>query len=179
MRNLRFLSFMIIAALLAPSAAAVTTLDYGIHQVSVTLQSGEEVAYLVNMNAGDHLTVNLRVTEGGHVDFYLTNLTAYNAYKSGHVDSLYFLGGQSRMDASLAQYSYDSLAANEYVILIDNTASTVGGASPTGPVTVEGTITVEKNIWTAQNIAITVAVIVGIALFMAYLRWPGRKQRGN
>jgi hypothetical protein len=83
------------------------------------------------------------------------------------------------MDASLAQYSYNSLVDNEYVILIDNTANTVGGASPTGPVTIEGTITIEKNIWTAQNIAITVAVIVGIALFMAYLRWPKRKQRRN
>ena len=175
MRYLKFLAATVLCLLLAPNAAALTTLDYGTHQVSIALQSGEEAAYLINMGPGDRLVVNLNVLGGSHADFYLTNLTAYNAYKSGIVGSLYFLGGQSREDSPRAQYSYDSLTANEYVLLIDNTANTEGGAIPAGPVTIEGTITVEKNIWTVRNIALTIALIIGIALFMAYLRWRRKK----
>ncbi len=177
MRHLKYLAAMTIAILLAPSAAALTTLDYGENRITVTIESGEEAAYLMNVGAGDQLVVNLRVTEGGHVDFYLTNLTAYNLYKSGYLDSLYFLGGQSRQDSSLLQYSYDSAIGNDYVLLIDNTANTLGGANPEGPVTIEGSITIEKNIWTVQNIAITITVVAGIILFMVFLRWP--KKRGS
>ncbi|MDO9537058.1 MAG: hypothetical protein Q7J68_01925 [Thermoplasmata archaeon] len=159
------------------TSAATVQLPYGTHQISITLQPNEDLAYLIPLELGDRLIVNLAVAEGGPVDFYLTNLTAYNLYKasvSGDLNfpSLYYLTGQTSENAIEVQYSYDSLVKNELVVLIDNSVYTENGAAPIGPVTVTGEITVERNVWTFQNIAITIAVVVIIILFMAYLKWP-------
>ena len=180
MRTSRILLTLLMAVLLASSATAITELDYGTHEISVTLQPGEDVAFIIPMKAGDHLVVSLDVANGSHVDFYLTNLTAYNAYQasiSGSVffPSLYYIVDCSLENADRIHYSYDSFAANEYVLLIDNTAHTESGATPTGPVTITGKVLIERNIWTLQNIIILVAIVVAIVLFMAFLRWPRKK----
>jgi|GEM_PF-2576740 len=176
----KILAVIVLAVLLAPSVAALTELDYGTHDISVTLQSGQDAAYLVPMKAGDRLIVDLAVTSGGPADFYLTNITAYNVYAasvSGSLNfpSLYYLGGQSSENCQGIVYTYDSLIANDYVLLMDNTANTEAGAAPVGPVTITGTITVERNVWTLVNIIITILIIICIILFMLYLRWPEKK----
>ena len=76
--------------------ATPISLGYGTHQVSESIQMNDDLAYVIHMRGGDRLEVVLRETTGKRVDFYLTNLTAYMAYKaslSGFIefDYLYFL----------------------------------------------------------------------------------------
>lgn len=170
-----------VAVLLSGATSGATVaLGYGTHEVAITLQSGEDAAYVIPVGAGDNLNVDLRVTDGGQVDFYLTNLTAYNVYKASvagniHFYSFYYLADYSDENSDFIRYTYDSFVDNEMVVVIDNTGFTADGAAPIGPVSITGTITVEKNIWTLTNIAITAIVVIAIIAFMVGLRYRKKK----
>jgi hypothetical protein len=159
--------------------ATPISLGYGTHQVSESIAMNDDLAYVIHMRGGDRLEVSLRETTGKRVDFYLTNLTAYMAYKaslSGSVefDYLYFLWEGTRKDTVEANYRYMLFVENTLVVMIDNSPWTEGGASPSGSANIEGTITVHKNVWTAQNIIITVLVICVIIAFMVGVWLPRR-----
>ena len=180
--KLKIISLMItIATLISGTAcAAITTLDYGTHEISVTLQLGEDTAYVIPVNVGDRLKVDLQVIAGGPVDFYLTNLTAYNVYKASvagniHFYSLYYVVDYSDEDSDFIRYTSNSFVDNELVVLIDNTGYTEDGAVPIGSVTITGSITVERNIWTPTNIVITVIVVIAIISFMVGLKFRKKK----
>ena len=163
------------------AAAQTHELGYGTEEVSITLQPNEEAAYAIPLKVGDVLEVELEVVSGGPVDFYLTNLTAYNLYRAsitsgGGIDSLYYLADYSRNECGGIGYTYDSLVENELVVLLDNTAYLEGGAAPIGPVSIEGSIRVHQNVWTWQNIAVTTIVIGLIVGFMALARLPKRSR---
>jgi hypothetical protein len=170
-----------VAVLLSGIAGAATTaLGYGTQNISITLQPGEDAAYVILVKVGDRLKVDLRVAEGGQVDFYLTNLTAYNVYKASsagniHFYSFYYVVDYSDENSDFIRYTYDSFVDNEMVVVIDNTGFTENGAVPIGPVSITGTITVEQTIWTLTNIAITVIVVIAIIAFMVGLKFRKRK----
>jgi len=162
------------------ASAAMTALGYGTQEISITLQPGEDAAYVIPVKVGDHLKVDLRVTNGGPVDFYLTNLTAYNVYQASvagniHFYSFYYVVDYSDENSDFIRYTFDSFVDNELVVVIDNTGFTEEGAAPIGSVSITGTITVEQNIWTPTNIAITVIVVIAIIVFMVGLRFRKKK----
>ncbi len=156
-------------------------LDYGTHEISTTLQIGEDEAYVVHLKVGDRLEVNLEVVSGGPVDFYLTNLTAYMVYKASvggsiHFSYLYYAADYSSKNVGSISYAYTALVADTLVVVIDNAAWTEGGAEPIGEVLMEGSIAVQKNVWTWQNIAIVALVIAVIVAFMVGVKLPKRKR---
>jgi len=183
MKLLKITTVLMMLAIISITASAATyTLGYGTEIVEITLQSNQDAAYVVPLGVGDKLSVSLEVVDGGPVDFFLTNKTAYEVYKasiSGSInfDSLYYVEDYSRKETGAISYTYDSLVANELVVLIDNTGYTVGGAEPIGPVDIEGKITVQKNVWTLQNIIITIVAIVIIIVVMVGIRYPKRKKQ--
>lgn len=179
----KILSLLLAAMILFPSmvSAAYSELDYGTHEISSTLQVNEDAAFFIHTEPGDKLIVNLTVASGGPVDFYLSNTTAYLAYRaslsgSGYVNELYYVREFSSRSSGSVSYEYTAFIRNNLVVLIDNTGWTEGGAVPTGVVVVEGTITVQKNAWTWQNIAITALVIAVIVAFMVGVRLPNKKK---
>ena len=140
----------------------------------------DDLAYVVHMKPGDVLTVDLWELSDDPVDFYLTNLTAYLAYKASltgqqEIDYLYFLGEGTRKDSAEINYQYTAMVESTFVVLIDNSQWTEGGADPTGQVGIRGEIIFEKNVWTWQNIAITALVIGVIIAFMAGVWIPRNK----
>ena len=162
-------------------SAAYSELDYGTHEISCTLQVNQDAAFAIHTEPGDRLIVNLTVTSGGPVDFYLSNTTAYLAYRASiggnlYVNELYYVREYSIKSTGSLSYEYTAFIKNNLVVLIDNTGWTEGGAVPTGTVVVEGTITVQKNVWTWQNIAITALVIAVIVAFMVGVRLPNKKE---
>lgn len=177
------ISLLLAAMILLPGAvsAAYSELDYGTHEISCTLQVNEDAAYAIHTEPGDRLIVDLTVTSGGAVDFYLSNTTAYLAYRAsldgnGYVNELYYVREYSSRSSGSVSYEYTAFIKNNLVVLIDNTGWTEGGAVPTGTVVVEGTITVQKNVWTWQNIAITALVIAVIVAFMVGVRFPNKEK---
>lgn len=179
----KILSLLLAAMILLPGivSAAYSELDYGTHEISCTLQINEDAAFAIHTEPGDVLMVNLTVTSGGAVDFYLSNTTAYLAYRAslggnGYVDDLYYVREYSSKSSGSISYDYTAFMKNNLVVLIDNTGWTEGGADPTGVVVVEGTITVQKNVWTWQNIAITALVIAVIVAFMVGVKLPVKKK---
>ncbi len=174
---------MLAAMILLPGTvnAAYSELAYGSHEISITLQVNEDTAYAIHTEPGDRLIVDLTVTSGGAVDFYLSNTTAYLAYRTsldgnGYVNELYYVREYSSRSSGSVSYEYTAFMKNNLVVLIDNTGYTEGGADPTGTVVVEGIITVQKNVWTWQNIAITALVIAVIVAFMVGVRLPNKKK---
>ena len=175
-------ALLLAAMILLPGTvrAAYSELAYGSHEISCTLQVNEDAAYAIHTEPGDRLIVDLTVTSGGAVDFYLSNTTAYLAYRAslsgnGYVNELYYVREYSRRSSGTVSYEYTAFMKNTLVVLIDNTGWTEGGADPTGVVVVEGTITVQKNVWTWQNIAITALVIAVFFAFMVVVRFPNKK----
>ena len=170
---------VLFSVLSASTIANPVELGYGTHQVSETIPMNDDAAFVIHMEAGDSLEVDLREVNGKHVDFYLTNLTAYVAYRASlsgviEFDYLYYLAQGTRKDAVEAGYHYTLFFDNTLVVMIDNSPWTDGGASPSGSVSIEGSIIVHKNVWTAQNIIITVLVISVIIAFMVGV-WLPRK----
>ncbi len=179
----KILSLLLAAMILLPGtvSAAYSELDYGTHEISCTLQVNEDAAFAIHTEPGDRLIVNLTVASGGPVDFYLSNTTAYLAYRAsvsgiGYVDELYYVREYSRKSSGSISYEYTAFIKNNLVVLIDNTGWTEGGAVPTDVVVVEGPISVHKNVWTWQNIAITALVIAVIVAFMVGVRLPIKKE---
>ena len=170
----------ILAIISTTASATIYNLGYGTETIEITIQSNQDAAYIIPLKVGDKLIVDLTVTDGGPVDFYLSNKTAYELYQAGaagsiNFDSLYYIEECSRTSAGSIYYTYDSLVGNELVVLVDNTGNV--GAAPVGPVTVEGTITVEKNVWTLQNIIITIILVIFIIAFMLSFKYPRNKKK--
>lgn len=169
---------MTIITLLTLTASALAnpvTLGYGDHGISETIRMDDDLAYVVYLRTGDKLVVDLRETTGTQVDYYLTNLTAYMAYKAsapgqGGLDFLYFLREGSKNSTLEISYSYTAYLDHSLVIVIDNTDFV--GADSSSAVNIEGTISVNKNVWTWQNIAITALVICVIVAFMVGVKLP-------
>lgn len=163
------------------ASAATYNLGYGTHDIDITIQINQDFGYVIPIKVGDKLMVNLTVASGGPADFFLTNKTAYDVYHASiagqvNFDSLFVVEDYSRKEAGGISYTYDSLVDNELVVLIDNTAYTVGGAEPAGPITIHGQITVQRNVWTLQNIIMTIIIVVIIAAVMVGIRYPGKKK---
>jgi len=181
MKLLKIMTILILLAIISTTASAVTyNLGYGTETIEITILTNQDAAYVVPLSAGDKLTVELEVVEGGSVDFYLSNKTAYELYLAGaagtiNFDSLYYVEEYSRTSVGNIHYTYDSLVNNNLVVIVDNTGY-VGGA-PEGPVTVHGTIIVQKNVWTLQNILVTIFLIILIIAFMLSFRYPRKKAK--
>ncbi len=172
---------LIVFLVLASSSVLALTADlgYGNHPIDVTIQANQDVAYVIDLEVGDKLIVDLEVFDGGPVDFYLTNKTAYGVYQASvsgvlNYDSFYFVEEYSRTSTGRISYTYDSIVANELVVLVDNSGNL--GEPPIGPVTVSGTIEVQRNVWTWQNILITAVLIILIIAFMLSFRYPKNKK---
>jgi hypothetical protein len=81
-----------------------------------------------------HFTFN--VTEGGPVDLLLMDEAGYERYRLGYNGSVYLDG--SVLNATLGAGSLDNLVSGqEYYLVIDNSASPLGGANSTGKVVIE------------------------------------------
>ena len=98
----KILTVLAILALISTTASAVTyNLGYGTETIEITIQSNQDAAYVIPLKVGDKLTVDLVVTDGDSVDFYLSNKTAYQLYLAGadgsiNFDSLYYIEEYSR-----------------------------------------------------------------------------------
>jgi hypothetical protein len=154
-------------------------LDYGTHEISRTIQWRDDAAFVIHLEPGDQLVVDLQEENGILVDFYLTNLTAYIAYQATINDQfkipyLYNLGGYSKNNATTIGYERTSFIKNTLVVLVDNTNFV--GADSVGPVSIEGSISVHRNVWTLENILITSLVIGIIVAFMVGVKLP-KKER--
>jgi len=175
MKSHTFIIIIILLSLAASAIASPVDLGYGTHDISETIRMDDDLAFVVYLGAGDKLVVNLRETTGTLTDFYLTNLTAYMAYKAsvpgqGGVDYLYFLREGSKNSTIEISYTYTAYIDHSVVIVVDNTD--LVGAYTSSAVHIEGTIAVNKNVWTWQNIAITALVIGVIVAFMVGVKLP-------
>ena len=160
--------------------ALTSNLGYGNHPIDATIQVNQDAAYVVPLKLGDKLIVDLEVFDGGPVDFYLTNKTAYDVYQAStsgaiNYDSFYFIEEYSRTSTGRISYTYDSLVATEVVVLVDNSGNL--GEAPIGPVTISGSIEIQKNVWTWQNILITAILIIMIIAFMLSFRYPKNQKK--
>ncbi len=175
----KVLTILVMLTIISTTASAtIYNLGYGTETIEITIQSNQDAAYIVPLEVGDKLIVDLTVTDGGSVDFYLSNKTAYELYLAGAAgsikfDSLYYVEEYSRISVGNIHYTYDSLVKNDLVVIVDNAGHV--GEVPVGPVTVEGTITIQKNVWTLQNILITIVLIILIIVFMLSFRYPRKK----
>ena len=103
----KILTILAILALISTTASAtIYNLGYGTETIEITIQSNQDAAYIIPLKVGDKLIVNLEVIEGGPVDFYLSNKTAYQLYLAGasgtiNFDSLYYIEEYSKTTASL------------------------------------------------------------------------------
>ncbi len=179
MKLLKTFTILILLAIISTTASAATyNLGYGSEVIRIEIPVNRDAAYIIPLGVGDKLIVNLEVIEGGPVDFYLSNKTAYEIYeasRSGYInfDSLYYIDDYSRTSTGSILYTYNSLIKNELVVIIDNTGYI--GEMPSDSVTVHGSIIVEKNIWTLQNILVTIVLIILIVVFMLIFKYPKKK----
>ena len=176
-------SLLILTVLASSSVLALSSeLGYGTHEIEINIQENQDAAYIIDLKAGDKLIVDLEVFDGGPVDYYLTNKTAYDAYlasAAGYInsDSFYFVGEYSRTSTGRISYTYNSVTAGEIVVLVDNTGNI--GETPIGPVTIFGSIEIQKNVWTLQNILITAVLVIMIIVFMLSFRHPSSRKKAK
>lgn len=154
----------------------LTELDYGEHSVDIKLEPNEMAVYAAEMRFGDRLEVELQVTGGGNADFFLLDTyTAYQTYMSEQTDIYFLEYPYSQSNSQYIKYDYSVLHNDTLVIIVDNTAYTEGGASPTGTVYISGQISVIKSPWTLNNIIILAIVIVVIIVVFTKFRFKPKK----
>ncbi len=162
-----------------------TWLEYGDHDVNIDLGIGEMEAYIIPIERGDRVILDLTVAEGGPVDFYsMNNYSLYLTVKddpgmSTAPADLYFMeeGEYSQTNSLWISYEYTAIYDDTLIILVDNSNMVENGAVPTGDVLVSGSIIVKENVWTMENIGILLVMVVVIIIIFAGFRIPGRKRR--
>jgi hypothetical protein len=152
-------------------AGGERTLKYGDTAVHEAIPAGGFQAFVVQLKIGDLLEVRLAEESSARVDFYLTNYTAYLAYRGVPVgivlDFYYIAGGASANSAPQIEYSYRAMKADKMVVIVDNSNRTAEGASGVAPVTVVGQIKATENIWTLKT-ALIGALVVGCMIGVIY-----------
>ena len=194
-KDIIILGIISILAILGTSLGAVivsgqiipdpTWLGYGNHDVDIDLGIGEIEAYIISIERGDRVVVDLTVVEGGAVDFYsMNNYSLYMMVKddldvSGGTFDLYFMeeGEYSRTSSLWISYEYTAIYDDTLIILVDNSNMVENGAVPTGDVVVSGSIDVKQSVWTMENIVITLVIVVAIIIIFVGLRLPAKKKR--
>ena len=162
-----------------------TRLGYGDHNVKFELGVNEIEAFIIPLNRGDHVVVDLTVVEGGEVDFYsMNNYSLYLTVKddsdmSAGPGDLYFMeeGKYSHTNSFWITYEYTAIHDDTLIILVDNSNMVENGAVPTGYILISGSIDVKENIWTMENIVITLVVVVAIIIIFVGIKIPARKRR--
>ena len=153
-----------------------TILRYGEHDIDILLGPNENAIYVVTMDFGDSLTVDLAVFGDGSVDFFLLNsYTAYQTYSSNQTEIMYLDYPYSQFWSSLIEYEYTSDMDDTLYIIIDNTAYTESGATPIGTVAVEGKITITKSPWILQAILLTIALLIIIIVVFVKFTFKPKK----
>ena len=134
-------SVLVAVTLLAVTALAVPAAGFQgtVHRIdtavteTVILQIDNWTAYLLDMNAGDTIAYDLRVTAGSPIDVFIVpdiGLADYaNKTKVQFLEYLDF-NNQRNVSGSFGG------AAGGVGFIVDNTNVTQSGADPTGPVTV-------------------------------------------
>ena len=162
-----------------------TRLGYGSHEIEIDLGMNGIEAYIIPLNRGDRVTVDLTVIEGGEVDFYsMNNYSLYMMVKddpdlSGGTFDLYFMeeGEYSRTSSLIISYEYTAIYDDTLIILVDNSNMVENGAAPTGDIVVSGSIDVKENVWTMENIVITFVILVVTIIIFVGLRLPAKKDK--
>ncbi len=179
--KIRIMTMIMAIMIICTTCASSETfeLDYGTHVISRTIQWRDDAAFVIHLDPGDRLVVDLQEENGIPVDFYLTNLTAYMVYQASinsqyNFPYLYNLGQYSKNGTTTISYERISFIKNTLVVLVDNTNYV--GVDTVGPVSIEGTISVHRNIWTLESILITSLVIGIIVAFMIGVKLP-KKER--
>ena len=162
-----------------------TWLGPGNHDIDLDLGMGEIEAFIISIEKGDRVVVDLMVTEGSPADFYsLNNYSLYLMVKddpdlSSGTNDLYFMeeGEYTRTSSLWISYEYTALYDDTIIILVDNSNMVENGASPTGDIVVSGTIDVKESVWTMENIIITLVIIVVIIIIFIGFRIPAKRKK--
>lgn len=102
---------------------------------TMTLAAGEYTARDVEPDEPVLLEVDFAVSSGGPIDVFLLEATEYqDRYRDGEGDEIQFLQGFSATESDSGVLR-DTLAAGEYVLVLDNTG--VWATSPDGEVTID------------------------------------------
>ena len=134
-------SVLVAVTLLAVTALAVPAAGFQgtVHRIdtavteTVILQIDNWTAYLLDMNAGDTIAYDLRVTAGSPIDvFIVPDIGLADYANKTKVQFLEYLDFNNQRNVS---GSFGGTAGGVGFI-VDNTNVTQGGADPTGPVTV-------------------------------------------
>ncbi len=183
-------AMIIVGLAIVPVASLVTAqvlpdptyLGYGDHDIDITLGMGEVSIFVIPLEMGDKINVNLEVGSGGAVDFFLMdNYTMYIMSEEGGLfdedSELVFLEDGTKRDTYQISYQHTANFDDTLFLLIDNSGLTETGATPTGDVKVSGSIDVKESIWTLQNIVITLVIVAVIIIIFVGIKLPAKKKK--
>jgi hypothetical protein len=154
---------------LVPTVAGATMEVTPISTAQTASIASDGKVILLHFRADDLAVLNFtfNVTEGGPVDALFLDETGYEEYRLGFNASFYLDG--SVLNASQGLGTIDGLSSGqEYYLVIDNSASPLGGADPVGNVVVEYGFS-GQNITeiSDQSDLVLVALILVVLVFIA------------
>ena len=165
-------SVLVAVALLAVTAFALPAAGFQgtVHRVdtavteTVRLQVDNWTAYLFDVNAGDTIAYDIRVTVGSPIDVYIVPDIGLADYANHtKVQFLEYLDFNNQRTVTGRFGS----AAGGVGFIVDNTNVTQGGADPTGPVTVALHLEKSSNLYLGGLIFLGCGVLLVSAVVVA------------
>lgn len=160
---------------LGPAVAAESVVSVGgpVHE-TITLASGEWRAYRTAMNSIESLRIAVQVLQGGRIDVFSTNDVGFSQYTDPNSTVFSYYPEGSQTNTTSFPGNFAAPTGGEYFVIVDNTPTTSGGATPTGPVTLD--VSLEKTSLLPFLLGLFGGIVaVGIGLIL-YLRSKRRKR---
>ncbi len=141
---------------------------------TVTLPADNWTAYTFEMNAGDVLTYDVRVTSGTPIDVYIVPDVGLAAYAND--TSVQFLEYADETNQRNISGTFGNVAG-VVAVIVDNTAIGQGGADPTGPVTVSVDLAKTSNLYLGGVILLACGVVLLVIAAVVAVVLQRRKAR--
>lgn len=173
MRALAAVLFAITALLLGQSAfvaADVVSVGSSVSQ-TVMLGLGQWRAYNLTLGFLDSIRIAVQVTQGGPIDVFTTNDFGFREYTRANATEFSYYPDGSQLNTSSFVGSLTPPTSGQYYVILDNTAITDRGATPSGPVTVD--VTVGK----AALLPVVVGILAAVAATVLAVFWFLRSRR--
>jgi hypothetical protein len=104
----------------------------------LNIPEGDYRAYFVHLDRADEMNLSVRVALGGEIDVYTMSMSDYTEYKGGaKLVSYYSQYSKENLKFFIFAEPFQPSSNGDYVVVIDNTNSTLTGATAAGEIACE------------------------------------------
>ena len=141
---------------------------------TVSVEAGQWRAYRTRLGSFDSLRITVRVSQGGPVDIFTTNRLGFLEYSDANSTQFSYYPNASQNTTESFMAGFAPPTSGEYYVIIDNSQTPPGGATPVGAVIID--IALEKTSLLPVVVGIIAAIVAVVGGTIVLIRSRRRKR---